>query len=65
MHILSQLQNSNWFTKKNQLMLTVTSDKPFVYKLRSIHPKQNQKQIIHESNKLCMLQTETKGSYIF
>ena len=65
MHILSQLQNSNWFTKKNQLMLTVTSDKPFVYKLRSIHPKQNQKQIIHESNKLCMLQTETKSSYIF
>ena len=62
---MSQLQNSNWFTKKNKLMLTVTSDKLFVYKLQSIHPKQNQKQIIHESNKLCMLQTETKGHYMF
>ena len=28
--------------------------------MQSIHPKQNQKQITHESNKLCMLQTGRK-----
>ena len=32
-----------------------------MYKLKPIHPKQNQKQIVHESNKFCMLQTGTKG----
>ena len=31
-----------------------------VHKLQSVHPKQNQKQIMHESNKLCMLQTGRK-----
>ena len=28
-----------------------------MYKQQSIHQKQNQKQNIHKSNKLCMLQT--------
>ena len=42
-------------------MLTLTSDKLLVQKLQSIHPKQNQKQIMHESNKLCMLQTRRKN----
>ena len=28
--------------------------------LQSVHPKQNQKQITHESNKLCMVQTGRK-----
>ena len=28
--------------------------------MQSIHPKQNQNQIIHESNKLCTLQPRTK-----
>ena len=32
------------------------------YKLQSTHSKQNQKQILHESNKLCILQTESKKS---
>ena len=31
-----------------------------VYKLKPIHPK-NQKQIMHESNKLCIIQSETKS----
>ena len=31
-----------------------------MHKLQSIHPKQNQNQITHESNKLCMLQTGRK-----
>ena len=31
-----------------------------LHKLQSIHPKQNQKQITHESNKSCMLQTGRK-----
>ena len=31
-----------------------------MHTLQSIHPKQNQKQITHESNKLCMLQTGRK-----
>ena len=33
-----------------------------VYKLQSVHPKQNQKQIAHEDNKLCMLQTGRKAT---
>ena len=49
--LLIQLQNSNWFTK-NIILL--------VHKLQSIHPKQYQKQIIHENNKLCILQTIRK-----
>ena len=32
-----------------------------MYKLQSIHTKQKQKQIMHESNKLCMLQTGLKS----
>ena len=36
-----------------------------MYKLESIHPKQNQKQIMHESNKLCMLQTRRKATIQF
>ena len=32
-----------------------------MYKLQSIYPKQNQKHITHERNKLFMLQTGTKG----
>ena len=31
-----------------------------MHKVQSIHPKQNQKQITHKSNKLCMLQTGRK-----
>ena len=31
------------------------------YKLKLIQPKQNQKQINHESNKLCMFQTGKKN----
>ena len=31
-----------------------------MYKLQSIPPKHNQKQIVHESNKFCMLQTGRK-----
>ena len=43
-------------------MLTLTSLRHFnlkllVHKLQSIYAKQNQKQIMHQSNKLCMLQT--------
>ena len=34
-----------------------------MYKLQSIHPKQNQNQIMHESNKLCMLQTGIKSPW--
>ena len=37
-------------------MLTLT----LVYKLQSTHLKQNQKGIMHESNKSCMLQTGRK-----
>ena len=33
-----------------------------MYKLQSIYPKQNQKQIVHESNKLCMLQIGKKAT---
>ena len=33
-----------------------------MYKLQSIYPKQNQKQTVHESNKLCMLQIEKKAT---
>ena len=32
-----------------------------MYKLQSIHPNQNQKQIPHESNQLCMHQTGRKS----
>ena len=31
-----------------------------MHKLQSVHPKQNQKQITHKSNILCMLQTGRK-----
>ena len=31
-----------------------------MHKLHSIYPKHNKKQITHQSNKLCMLQTEKK-----
>ena len=37
------------------------SNKLLVHTLQSIHPKQNQNQITHESNKLCMLQTGRKS----
>ena len=33
-----------------------------MHKLLSIHPKQNQKQITNETNKLCMLQTGKKAT---
>ena len=33
-----------------------------MYKLQSIHTKQKQKQIMHESNKLCMLQAGLKST---
>ena len=43
--------------------LTLTSIKKFLeYKLQSIYPKQNQKQITHEINKLCIFQTNIKDS---
>ena len=34
-----------------------------MYKLQSIYPK-NQKQILHESNKLCMFQTRRKSGSV-
>ena len=40
-------------------------NKLLVYKIQSIHPKQNQKQITHDSNKLYMLQTGRKSHYHF
>ena len=40
-------------------MLTHSS-KLLVHKLQSIHPKQDYKQITHESNLICMLQTGRK-----
>ena len=33
-----------------------------MYKLNSVHSRQNQKQIMHESNKLYMLQTGKKAT---
>ena len=33
-----------------------------MYKLQSVYPKQNQKQIVHESNKLYMLQIGKKAT---
>ena len=47
-----QLKNSNWFTKKNPVDVNFDL---LVYKLQSIHPKENQKQIVHERNKLSIL----------
>ena len=63
MHVMIELQNSNRFTKKNKQILTSLqpqSNKPLVYKLQSVHSKQNHKQISHESNKSRMLQTGGK-----
>ena len=41
MHLLIQLQNSNWLTKNNKKMLTLSSfNKLLVHKLQSVHPKQ-------------------------
>ena len=47
--------------KQVNVNLTLTSNKLLVYKLQSIHPKQNQKQITHENDKLCVLQTGKKS----
>ena len=53
------LFGSQWKTIKCQLW--PQPNKLLVYKLQPLHPKQNQKQIMHESNKLCMLQTGEKA----
>ena len=61
MHLLIQLQNSNWFTKNNKKMLTLTSLKWILNAYTKINSsKKNQKQITHESSKSCMLQTGRK-----
>ena len=57
MHVLIQLQNNNWFTKSNVNLSSIR----LLAKLQSVHPKQNQKQILYESNKLCIHQTGRKS----
>ena len=61
MHVLIQLQNCSWITKKNKSLLTLLepqSNELLVYKLQSVHSKQK---IMPEGNKLCMLQTRIKS----
>ena len=59
MHVLIQLQNCSWITKKNKSLLTLLepqSNELLVYKLQSVHSKQK---IMR--NKLCMPQTRIKS----
>ena len=43
------------------VMITYFVADPLVHKLQAIHPKQNQKPIMHGSNKLCKLQNGRKN----
>ena len=58
MHALIQLQNNIGSQRK---ISKPQSNKLLVYKLRSKHPKQNQTQIMHESNKLRIFSTGRKS----
>ena len=47
-------------TTKRQLKLKLNQTKPWCINCNQYNFEQNQKQVTHESNKLCMLQTGRK-----